>query len=83
MPQQQSGKHWGEYVQETVRYWLGLADDDLNNVRGQLERIVDFVCDRHDVPRHTAELEIYKGLLRLTAGNSPAASSVRSDKANP
>jgi hypothetical protein len=83
MPRQQIGKQWGEYVQEAVRYWLGLADGDTSNVRGQLERIVDCVCDRHGVPRHTAELEIYKGLLRLTAGNSSAAPSMRSDNANP
>ncbi len=83
MPRQQIEKHWGEYLQEAVRNWLGLADDDISNVRGQLERIVDCVCDRHGVPRHTAELEIYKGLLRLTAGNSCAASSTRSDKGNP
>jgi hypothetical protein len=66
-----------------VRYCLGLADGDISSVRRQLERIVDCVCDRHDVPRHTAELEIYKGLLRLTAGNSCAASSRRADNANP
>jgi len=83
MPQQRIGKHWGESLQEAVRDWLGLADDDIGNVRGQLERIVDCVCDRHGVPRHTAELEIYEGLLRLTAGNSCAASSMRSDNANP
>lgn len=83
MPTQRIGKHWGEHLQETVRYWLGLADDDISNVRGHLERIVECVCDRHGVPRHTAELEIYKGLLCLTAGNSCAAPSLRSDNANP
>jgi hypothetical protein len=83
MRQQQIGKHWGEYLQEAVRYRLGLADDDISNVRGQLERIVDCVCNRHGVPRDTAELEIYKGLLRLTAGNSCAPPSMRSDNANP
>jgi hypothetical protein len=82
MPQQQIGKHWGEYLRDAVRYWLGLADDDISNVRGQLERIVDCVCERHGVSRHTAELEIYKGLLRLTAGTSCAASRVRSEKTN-
>lgn len=74
MPTQEIGKPWGEYLQETMRYW---------HVRGKLERIVECVCDRHGVPRHTAELEIYKGLLGLTAGNSCAASSIRSDNANP
>jgi hypothetical protein len=82
MPTQRIGKHWGEHLQEAVRYWLGLADDDSSNVRGQLERIVECVCDRHGIPRQTAELEIYKGLLRLTVGNSCAASSLRSDKKN-
>jgi hypothetical protein len=83
MATQRIGKHWGEYLQEAVRYWLGLTDDDNSNVRGQLERIVECVCDRHGVPRHTAELEIYKGLLRLTASNSCAAPSLRSNNANP
>jgi hypothetical protein len=83
MPQQQIGKHWGDHLRGAVRHWLGLADDDISIVRGRLERIVECVCDRHGVPRHTAELEIYKGLLSLNAGNSCAAMSMRSDNANP
>ena len=77
MPRQQIGKHWSGYVEEAVRFWLGLAEDDISNAVLQLERIVDCVCDRHGVARNTAEHEIYRGLLRLTAKASSAANSPR------
>jgi len=73
---------WSGYVAEAVRFWLGLADEDIINASGQLERIVDCVCDRHGVPRNAAELEIYNGLLRLTAGN-PSAANIRRENGNP
>lgn len=77
MARQQIRRHWGDYLREAVGFWLGLADDDVGNARRQMERIVDCVCDRHDVPRNVVELEIYEGLLRLTAAHSHAPSNQR------
>jgi hypothetical protein len=83
MSRQEIGKHWSGYLQEAARNWLGLADEDIGKARAQLERIVDCVCDRHGVPRTTAELEIYKGLLTLSLGTAPAAANARRNNANP
>jgi hypothetical protein len=67
MQWQQIGKRCSQYLQNAMRHWLLFAGGEMSNSRWQLERIVDSVCDRHGVARNTAELEIYKGLLRLTA----------------
>ncbi|MGO9931847.1 MAG: hypothetical protein ACLPV8_08540 [Steroidobacteraceae bacterium] len=77
MPRQQIGKRCSGYIQEAVRFWLGLAEDDISSARWQLERIVDCVCDRHGVARNTAEQEIYKGLARLANASSSTASPPR------
>jgi hypothetical protein len=73
MPRRRIGKHWSEYLQDAARDWLSL--EDICKARMQLERIVDCVCDRHGVPRMTAELEIYKGLLGLSLGTSPVTAT--------
>ncbi|HWX79525.1 MAG TPA: hypothetical protein VNZ02_05530 [Steroidobacteraceae bacterium] len=83
MSRQEIGKHWSEYLQGAARDWFGLAGEDISKARAQLERIVDCVCDLHGVPRTTAELEIYKGLLGLSLGTSPAAATARRNNANP
>jgi hypothetical protein len=82
MPRQEIGKHWSECLQDAARDWLGVVDEDISKARAQLERILDCVCDRHGLPRSTAELEIYKGLLSLDLGTSPAAAIARRDNAN-
>ena len=78
MPWQQFGRRCSQYLQNAMHHWLDFADAEMGNSRWQLERIVDSVCDRHGVARNTAELEIYKGLMRLTAGKTcPAANMSR------
>jgi hypothetical protein len=76
----QIGKHWSQAIQNAMRYWLDIGGGDMSNSRWQLERIVDCVCDRHGVARSTAELEIYKGLMRLTAENASPAATMRREK---
>jgi hypothetical protein len=80
MPRRGIGKHWSEYLQDAAHDWLRLADEDISKARAQLDRIVDFVCDRHGVPRTAAELEILKGLLSL--GTSPAPAGARRENPN-
>ena len=82
MQWQKIAKLWNEDLPDDTRRWLEVAGGDMRNSRWQLERIVDCVCDRHGVARSTAELEIYKGLMRLTAGSSSAAPNLHCDYPN-
>jgi hypothetical protein len=55
------------YFRSSRRRRIYLSREDLNSTHLQLERMIDYVCNRHSVARVRAEQEIYDGLQRVAA----------------
>jgi hypothetical protein len=58
------------YFRDARRRRITPSRKDLNSTHMQLERMIDYVCNRHSVARIRVEQEIYDGLQRVGARTS-------------
>ena len=65
-------ERWAALRDEVRRQWRYLTDDDIDNVKGNIERLVDALRERHRFSRPYAEREIARWSRSLAAARRTA-----------
>ncbi len=69
MTRQQAHSRWDQVKGRVKQRWDRLTDEDIEQVRGNLERLVDALRDRYGYDRWSAEKEINSWRRTLRAAS--------------